>query len=72
VKFLCFFITFTDGSKDPDSGRTEAGVYVSEFDVNICRRLTDDLPVYSVELLAIVVALQWVEDVQPVRIITTC
>jgi ribonuclease HI len=32
-----------------------------------CRRLTDDLSEYSVELLAIVVALQWVEDIQPVR-----
>ena len=28
-----------------------------------------ELSVYSVELLAIVVALQWVEDIQPVRII---
>jgi ribonuclease HI len=47
----------TDGSRDP------------ECDVQIRRRLTDELSVYSVELFAIIVALQWVEDVQPVRII---
>jgi ribonuclease HI len=45
------------------------GVYFPESDVQICRRLTDELSVYSVEMLAIIVALQWLEDVQPVRII---
>jgi ribonuclease HI len=60
---------FTDGFKDPGSERTGAGVYNSEFGVQICRRLTDELSTHSVELLAIVVALQWVGDVQPIRII---
>ena len=59
---------FTDGFKDPDSARTGAGDYNSEFGVQICRSLTDELSTYSIELLAIVVALQWVEDVQPIRI----
>lgn len=39
--------------------------------MQICRRLTDELSVYSVELLVIIVVLQWVEDVQPVRIIVS-
>ena len=67
--FYAFLPLFTDGSKEPDSGCTGAGVYIPEFDVQICKRLTDELSVYSVEMLSIVVAVQWVEDVQPVRIV---
>jgi ribonuclease HI len=58
ISCYAFLPLFTEGSKDPDSGRKGAGVYLVEFDVQICRRLTDELSVYSVELLAIVVALQ--------------
>ena len=51
VEVLCFFSPFfTDGSNNPDSGHTGAGVYIPEFDVQICRRLTDGLSVYSVEV----------------------
>ena len=39
-----------------DSGHTEAGVYIPQFDMEICQRLTDELSVYSVELLPIVAA----------------
>ena len=50
ISFYAFLRLFTDGSKDPASRRTGAGDYVPEFDVQICRRLTDELSIYSVEL----------------------
>ena len=33
--FFAFIMLFTDGSKDPDSGHTGAGIYIAEFDVQI-------------------------------------
>lgn len=39
--FYAFLPLFTDGSKDPDSGRTGAGFYIPELYVQMCRRLTD-------------------------------
>ena len=60
---------FTDGSKDPESGRVGAGVYVGEFEVVVSRRLSDRLSVFTAELVAIILGLQWVEDVRPDRVL---
>ncbi len=54
---------FTDGSKEPESGRT-AAVYIK---IKMAKRLSDHLSVFTTELLAIVLALQWIEEVQPER-----
>ncbi len=56
---------FTDGSKDPISGRTAAAVFIPKFQTSIKKRITDQISVYTAELIAMVVALQWVEDVKP-------
>ncbi|KAI2667110.1 hypothetical protein H4Q32_003505 [Labeo rohita] len=56
---------YTDGSKDPDTGRTGAAVYIPEFDISIKQRTSDNLAVYSVELLAILLALIKIEDFKP-------
>ncbi len=54
-------IVFTDGSKDPDTGRTGAAVFIPHYKVHIKKRTTDHLSVYAVELTAIILALEWTE-----------
>lgn len=54
-------MVFTDGSKDPKTGRTGAAVYIPEERVTIKKRTTDELAVYTTELIAIMVSLEWVK-----------
>ncbi|CAJ1057684.1 RNA-directed DNA polymerase from mobile element jockey [Xyrichtys novacula] len=54
-------LIFTDGSKDPKTGRTGAAVFVPEQRLAIRERATDHASVYSVELLAIILALKWMK-----------
>ena len=56
---------FTDGSKDPESGKTGLGVYVASSRSRQSVRTSDHLSVFSVELLAILWALDWVEENKP-------
>ncbi|XP_016409773.1 RNA-directed DNA polymerase from mobile element jockey-like isoform X2 [Sinocyclocheilus rhinocerous] len=58
---------FTDGSKEPESGRTAAAVYIPTFKIKMAKRLSDHVSVFTTELLAIILALQWIEEVQPER-----
>lgn len=55
-------IVFTDGSKDPETGRTGAAMYIPANKIGIKKRTPDHLSVYTVELIAILIALQWVEE----------
>uniref|UniRef100_A0A3B5R9A6 Reverse transcriptase domain-containing protein n=1 Tax=Xiphophorus maculatus TaxID=8083 RepID=A0A3B5R9A6_XIPMA len=52
-------IIYTDGSKDPNSGRTGAAVNIPHHKVLIKRRTADHLAVFTVELSAIILALEW-------------
>lgn len=60
---------FTDGSKEPESCRTAAAVFIPTFNIKIAKRLSDHVSVFTTELLAIILALQWIEEVQPSRIV---
>ncbi len=53
-------VAFIYGSKDPVSGRTAAAVYIHEFQNSIKKRINDHISVYAAELIAVMVALQWV------------
>ena len=55
---------YTDGLKDPITEKTGPGV-----NVNLCKRLTNYISVYSTEMVAIIVGLQWTEEVQPRRLV---
>lgn len=55
----------TDGSKVPNTGKTGAAVYIPHFQKSILKRTLDHLAVYTVELLAILLALTWIEEVGP-------
>lgn len=51
---------YTDGSKDP-TGRTSYAFTIPSLQISNNRRTTDHLAVYTVELVAIVSALNWIE-----------
>uniref|UniRef100_A0A8D0CT46 RNase H type-1 domain-containing protein n=2 Tax=Sander lucioperca TaxID=283035 RepID=A0A8D0CT46_SANLU len=53
---------FTDGSKDPEKGCVGAAVYIPVNDTSIKKRLSDHLSVYTTELMAVLLALQWIEE----------
>jgi len=41
---------FTDGSKDPITGRAAAAVYIPQHSVKISKRATDHISVFTTEL----------------------
>ncbi len=53
---------YTDGSKDPVSNRIASAVVIPELNYTISKRITDNLLVYSAEMIAIMLAFQWVEN----------
>lgn len=55
---------YTDGSKDPNSGCTDFAVVIPVLQVTIKKKTPDHLVVFTVELLAISAAMQWVADSQ--------
>ena len=59
---------YTDGSKD-ENDKVGTGVYIPSMHINIGKRLTDQISVYSAEMMAIIIGLQWVEEVRPDRVV---
>ncbi|XP_015260458.1 PREDICTED: uncharacterized protein LOC107104854 [Cyprinodon variegatus] len=60
---------FTDGSKNPENGKTSCAFYIPELKVKVFKRLTDHLSIYTAEIMAIMLALYWIEEVKPLRIL---
>lgn len=57
---------YTDASKN-STGQTGVAVVVPEFSVEMGNRISDGLSVYTGEMIAILLAVQWVEDVRPLH-----
>ena len=53
TQYYAVWNIFTDGSKNPKTGRTGAAFSVPEFKVAVTTRATNHLSVYKMELLAI-------------------
>ncbi len=68
-QFYSFVQIYTDGSKDPIEQKVGIGVYIPRFKTEIRLTLSDKLSVYSPELTAIIIGLQWVEQIKPNRIV---
>lgn len=66
--YQSYVAIYTDGSKDP-SGRTAYAFTIPSLQVSINKRTSDYLAVYTVELIAIASALQWVEQVKLNKVI---
>ncbi len=60
---------YTDGSTDPIELKVGIGVYIPRFRTEKSLTLSDKLSVYSTELTAIIIGLQWVEQIKPNRIV---
>jgi len=60
---------FTDGSRDPVSGRAGFGVYVEQLGLEIGQRISNESPVLTAELMTILWALWWIEEVKPREVI---
>lgn len=57
-----FIQIYTDGSRDPETGRVGCGFYVPQIQLRQCYRLPDRLSVFTAELCALLWALLWVES----------
>ena len=55
---------FTDGSKQSNNN-TASAVYIPYFNVQISKRIPDLCSVYTAELIALLLALNWIRDVKP-------
>jgi ribonuclease HI len=52
---------YTDGSKDPRTGHIGSAFVVQESGVAVRKPITDHLAVYMMELMGVLLALQWLE-----------
>uniref|UniRef100_A0A3B5QMN0 Reverse transcriptase domain-containing protein n=1 Tax=Xiphophorus maculatus TaxID=8083 RepID=A0A3B5QMN0_XIPMA len=59
---------YTDGSKNL-KGYVGIGIYISEFKKFISKRISDQLSVFTAEMVAVILSLQWVEEVRPDRVV---
>ncbi len=60
---------YTDGTKNPEIGITGIGVVVPARGIEVNRRTSNNLAVYTVEMVAILVALRWVEKTKMVKVV---
>ena len=60
---------YTDGSKEASLGRTATAIRISDFRVVTAFRLTNHLSVFSTELFAIVLALEWISELNPFSVV---
>lgn len=67
--YQAYVPVYTDGSKDPKSGRTGFAYSIPTLNYSANRRTSDHLSVYTVEMMAIVTALQWIEETQIKKVI---
>ena len=60
---------YTDGSKNPQTDATGAAVVIPRYQIGISKRTSDWVSVYAVELVAIILALEWAEGIQDRKIL---
>ena len=60
---------YTDGSKDPESGRVSCAYYVPQLNLKCGFRMSDNMAVFTAEAMGILKALQWVSETQPESVV---
>lgn len=68
-QYAQYMQVYTDGSKIPENQCTGVAFSVPERNVCVNKRTTDCLGVYTVELVAVLLALQWIDDNKPGNIL---
>ncbi len=56
---------YTDGSLDPKTNKVGCSMVIPAFKVSKKFRLSNNSSIYSAELVAILMALEWIEEVKP-------
>ncbi len=69
INYYNYMTIFTDRSKNPGSEHVGAGVYIPEFNVEISKIIIDGVSVFTSEIVAIILGLQWIEEVRPERVV---
>jgi ribonuclease HI len=69
-KFYGYVKIYTDGSKSAES-KVGVAFWVPEFQVRLGKRVNDEVSMYAAEMIAILLAIHWVEETRPVRV-TIC
>ncbi len=49
--------------------RDKRAIHITEIKIDISKRISDHLLVYTAEIVAVIIALKWVEEVKPDRVI---
>ncbi len=62
--YQAFVPVYTDGSKDPNTRRTGFAFSIPSLNISVNRRISDNLSVYTVQMMAIATSLQWIEETQ--------
>ncbi|XP_060782170.1 uncharacterized protein LOC132889552 isoform X2 [Neoarius graeffei] len=60
---------YTDGSKDPESGRVSCAFCIPQLSVKYGYRLSDNMAVFTAESMGILKALQWVVEAQAKNVV---
>lgn len=66
--YYSYIQIYTDASKSLVD-RIGVAFIVPEFNITIVKRISDNVSVYTVEMLAILLAVQWIEEIRPLRVI---
>ena len=67
-KYYNYLKMYTEGSKNKEEC-VGVGIYIPDFKISISKRASDQLSVYTAEMLAVIIGLQWVEEVRPDRVV---
>ena len=67
--YQTFVQVYTDGSKDPSTGTTGFAFNIPALEVSVKRRTSDNVSVFTVEMMAIATALQWIEELRVKKVI---
>ena len=60
---------YTDGARDPESGKAGFAFVIPKLGVSVSKRLSVGVSVFTTELMAIMWALKWVEEVKPSQVV---
>lgn len=58
---------FTDESKGPETGQVGAAYVIPQLELKKAVRISNDVSAFTAETVAIILALQWVEEIKPLR-----
>ena len=68
-KWANYIQIYTDGFKNLNNGKAAIGISIPQLQIQQGKRISNHVSVFTTELVAILWALGWVEEVRPGKII---